>query len=85
MWELCSGQLLLTVVFECSLSSVLLDPAESCLYAGGGDGSIYTVNLHKQVVMVNCYYVFMFIVLDIMKLVNCFLKYITSHGILEDC
>ncbi|KJE97530.1 hypothetical protein CAOG_07371 [Capsaspora owczarzaki ATCC 30864] len=48
LWELASGILLCSFVFPTSISSVLVDPAELLLIAGGADGHIYPINIHEQ-------------------------------------
>ncbi|XP_053156047.1 WD repeat-containing protein 18 isoform X2 [Hemicordylus capensis] len=45
LWEISSGGLLLSVVFDVGIMSVTLDPAEYGLFCGGMDGSIFHVDL----------------------------------------
>ena len=47
--ELSSGRLLANLVFECSMTSIETNMAESVLYAGGANGTIYQVDLFKSV------------------------------------
>ena len=49
LWDISSGQLLLSVIFDTGLSSVCLDAAESSIFAGGTDGKIFQVNLFEKV------------------------------------
>ncbi|XP_070602565.1 WD repeat-containing protein 18 [Erythrolamprus reginae] len=45
LWEISSGNLLLSVVFDVSIMSVTLDLAEYSMFCGGLDGSIFQVDL----------------------------------------
>ncbi|KAH0625897.1 hypothetical protein JD844_034258 [Phrynosoma platyrhinos] len=45
LWEISSGDLLLSVVFDVSIMSVTLDLAEYHMFCGGMDGSIFQVDL----------------------------------------
>ncbi|KAG8126903.1 hypothetical protein E2320_021930, partial [Naja naja] len=45
LWEVSSGNLLLSVVFDVSIMSVTLDLAEYHMFCGGLDGSIFQVDL----------------------------------------
>lgn len=49
LFDINSGELLCTFVFEVSICSVVLDPAEFRLFAGSSSGSIYAVNLFETV------------------------------------
>jgi hypothetical protein len=46
IWSLASGQLLRSIVFPTPLNTVILDPAEYALYAGGVDGRIFITALN---------------------------------------
>ncbi|KAI8920751.1 quinon protein alcohol dehydrogenase-like superfamily [Powellomyces hirtus] len=48
IWEASSGDLLNTIVFPKSISSLALDPTETRLYSGSSDGLIYCTNLYHQ-------------------------------------
>ncbi|KAM4810252.1 WD repeat-containing protein 18 [Rhinophrynus dorsalis] len=45
LWEIASGDLLLSVLFDVRIMSVTFDPAEYHLFCGGSDGAIYQVDL----------------------------------------
>ncbi|XP_064187493.1 WD repeat-containing protein 18 [Anguilla rostrata] len=45
LWEISSGEMLLSVLFDVSIMSVTLDPCEYSLFCGGNDGSIFQVSL----------------------------------------
>ncbi|GAB6023662.1 WD repeat-containing protein 18 [Chamberlinius hualienensis] len=45
LYTLKTGDLLLSVVFDVSLTSVVMDPAEFFIFVGGNDGSIFAINL----------------------------------------
>ncbi|XP_015668939.2 WD repeat-containing protein 18 [Protobothrops mucrosquamatus] len=45
LWEISSGNLLLSVVFDVSIMSVTLDLAEYHMFCGGLDGSVFQVDL----------------------------------------
>ncbi|KAK9409119.1 WDR18: WD repeat domain 18 [Crotalus adamanteus] len=45
LWEISSGNLLLSVVFDVSIMSVALDLAEYHMFCGGLDGSVFQVDL----------------------------------------
>lgn len=49
LFDVNSGELLCTFVFEVGICSVVLDPAEFRLFAGSSSGSIYAVNLFETV------------------------------------
>ncbi|KAF3690565.1 WD repeat-containing protein 18 [Channa argus] len=48
VWELSSGELLLSVLFDVEIMSVTFDPCEYFLFCGGGDGNIFQVALCSQ-------------------------------------
>ncbi|XP_071010768.1 WD repeat-containing protein 18-like [Oncorhynchus clarkii lewisi] len=48
LWELSSGEMLLSVLFDVGIMSVTLDPCEYCLFCGGSDGGIFQVSLCSQ-------------------------------------
>ncbi|XP_078658329.1 WD repeat-containing protein 18-like [Branchiostoma floridae x Branchiostoma belcheri] len=48
LFEVSSGQVLLSVSFDVSITSVTMDTAETRLFAGGTNGNIHQVNLHAQ-------------------------------------
>ncbi|KAJ8278706.1 hypothetical protein COCON_G00057720 [Conger conger] len=45
LWEISSGEMLLSVLFDVGIMSVTLDPCEYSLFCGGSDGSIFQVSL----------------------------------------
>ncbi|XP_056132021.1 WD repeat-containing protein 18 [Lampris incognitus] len=49
LWELSSGELLLSVLFDVEIMSVTLDPCEYFLFCGGSDGNIFQVSLSSQI------------------------------------
>lgn len=49
MWELSSGELLLSILFDVEIMSVTFDPCEYFLFCGGSDGNIFQVSLCSQV------------------------------------
>lgn len=49
LWELSSGEMLLSVLFDISIMSVTLDPCEYFLFCGGSDGNIFQVSLCNTV------------------------------------
>lgn len=49
VWELSSGELLLSVLFDVEIMSVTTDPSEYFLFCGGSDGNIFQVSLCSQV------------------------------------
>ncbi|XP_077441135.1 WD repeat-containing protein 18 [Vanacampus margaritifer] len=49
LWEVSSGELLLSVLFDVEIMSVTLDPCEHFLFCGGSDGNILQVSLCNQV------------------------------------
>lgn len=49
MWELSSGELLLSVLFDVEIMSVTTDPCDYFLFCGGSDGNIFQVSLCSQV------------------------------------
>ncbi|XP_068448800.1 WD repeat-containing protein 18 [Clinocottus analis] len=48
VWELASGALLLSVLFDVEIMSVTFDPCEYFLFCGGSDGNIFQVSLCSQ-------------------------------------
>ncbi|OCU00478.1 WD repeat-containing protein 18 isoform X2 [Xenopus laevis] len=46
LWDICSGDLLVSVLFDVRITSVAFDPAEYHLFCGGSDGVIYQVDLY---------------------------------------
>ncbi|XP_051930181.1 WD repeat-containing protein 18 isoform X1 [Hippocampus zosterae] len=48
LWEVSSGELLLSVLFDVEIMSVTLDPCEHFLFCGGSDGNIFQVSLCTQ-------------------------------------
>ncbi|XP_018517957.1 LOW QUALITY PROTEIN: WD repeat-containing protein 18 [Lates calcarifer] len=48
VWELSSGELLLSVLFDMEIMSVTFDPCEYFLFCGGSDGNIFQVSLCSQ-------------------------------------
>ncbi|XP_061834281.2 WD repeat-containing protein 18 [Nerophis lumbriciformis] len=48
LWEVSSGELLLSVLFDVEVMSVTLDPCEYFLFCGGSDGNIFQVSLCTQ-------------------------------------
>lgn len=49
VWELSSGELLLSILFDVEIMSVTSDPCEYFLFCGGSDGNIFQVSLCSQV------------------------------------
>lgn len=49
VWELSSGELLLSVLFDVEIMSVTSDPCEYFLFCGGSDGNIFQLSLCSQV------------------------------------
>ncbi|XP_035141732.3 WD repeat-containing protein 18 [Callithrix jacchus] len=45
LWEVSSGELLLSVLFDLAIMAVTMDLAEHHLFCGGSDGSIFQVDL----------------------------------------
>ncbi|XP_075467574.1 WD repeat-containing protein 18 [Ascaphus truei] len=45
LWDISSGDFLLSVLFDVRIMSVTFDPAEYHLFCGGSDGSIFQVDL----------------------------------------
>ncbi|XP_062868961.1 WD repeat-containing protein 18 [Trichomycterus rosablanca] len=45
LWEISSGEMLLSVLFDVSIMSVTLDPCEYFLFCGGTDGNIFQLSL----------------------------------------
>ncbi|XP_060001839.1 WD repeat-containing protein 18 isoform X4 [Lagenorhynchus albirostris] len=45
LWEVSSGELLLSVLFDVSIMAVTMDLAEHHMFCGGSDGSIFQVDL----------------------------------------
>lgn len=52
VWELSSGELLLSVLFDVEIMSVTCDPCEYFLFCGGSDGNIFQVSLCSQVSLI---------------------------------
>ncbi|KAK7889879.1 hypothetical protein WMY93_025439 [Mugilogobius chulae] len=50
VWELSSGEMLLSVLFDVAIMSVTLDPSEYFLFCGGSDGNIFQVSLCSQTI-----------------------------------
>nr|XP_020483297.2 WD repeat-containing protein 18-like [Labrus bergylta] len=48
VWELSSGELLLSILFDVEIMSVTFDPCEYFLFCGGSDGNIFQVSLCSQ-------------------------------------
>uniref|UniRef100_A0A674PP17 WD repeat-containing protein 18 n=1 Tax=Takifugu rubripes TaxID=31033 RepID=A0A674PP17_TAKRU len=48
VWELSSGELLLSILFDVEIMSVTSDPCEYFLFCGGSDGNIFQVSLCSQ-------------------------------------
>ncbi|KAM9365871.1 WD repeat-containing protein 18 [Pholidichthys leucotaenia] len=48
VWELSSGELLLSILFDVEIMSVTFDPCEYFLFCGGSDGNIFQVSLFSQ-------------------------------------
>ncbi|KAG2464203.1 WD repeat-containing protein 18 [Polypterus senegalus] len=48
LWEISSGELLLSVLFDVGIMSVTSDPCEHYLFCGGSDGNIFQVTLCSQ-------------------------------------
>ncbi|KAM6921814.1 WD repeat-containing protein 18 [Xenentodon cancila] len=48
VWELSSGELLLSILFDVEIMSVTFDPSEFFLFCGGSDGNIFQVSLCSQ-------------------------------------
>ncbi|KAJ8040130.1 WD repeat-containing protein 18 [Holothuria leucospilota] len=49
LWDIPSGQMLCSFVFDTPILSVTMDAAEQRLFSGGLDGIIYAVNLFEKV------------------------------------
>lgn len=49
LWEISSGEMLMSVLFDVSIMSVTLDPCEFFLFCGGSDGNIFQVSLCNTV------------------------------------
>ncbi|XP_026106735.1 WD repeat-containing protein 18-like [Carassius auratus] len=45
VWEVSSGEMLLSVLFDVGIMSVTFDPCEYFLFCGGSDGNIFQVSL----------------------------------------
>ena len=45
LWEVSSGELLLSVLFDVGVLAVTMDLAEHYMFCGGSDGSIFQVDL----------------------------------------
>ncbi|XP_075993620.1 WD repeat-containing protein 18 [Genypterus blacodes] len=48
VWELSSGEMLLSVLFDVEIMSVTFDPCEYFVFCGGSDGNIFQVALCSQ-------------------------------------
>nr|XP_033811767.1 WD repeat-containing protein 18 isoform X3 [Geotrypetes seraphini] len=48
LWEISSGELLMSVLFDVRIMAVTLDPSEYFMFCGGTDGSIFQVDLCAQ-------------------------------------
>nr|XP_006639861.1 PREDICTED: WD repeat-containing protein 18 [Lepisosteus oculatus] len=48
LWEISSGEMLLSVLFDVGIMSVTFDPCEYSLFCGGSDGSIFQVSLYSS-------------------------------------
>ena len=49
VYELASGKLLYSILFDCCLTSVTLDLAEQWLFVGADNGKIFRVDLLTKV------------------------------------
>uniref|UniRef100_A0A3B5A5D8 WD repeat-containing protein 18 n=1 Tax=Stegastes partitus TaxID=144197 RepID=A0A3B5A5D8_9TELE len=49
VWELSSGELLLSILFDVEIMAVTFDPCEYFVFCGGSDGNIFQVSLCSQV------------------------------------
>uniref|UniRef100_A0A3Q2ZXD7 WD repeat-containing protein 18 n=1 Tax=Kryptolebias marmoratus TaxID=37003 RepID=A0A3Q2ZXD7_KRYMA len=49
VWELSSGEMLMSVLFDVEIMSVTFDPCEYFLFCGGSDGNIFQVSLCSQI------------------------------------
>ncbi|XP_051967704.1 WD repeat-containing protein 18 [Xyrauchen texanus] len=45
VWEISSGEMLLSILFDVGIMSVTFDPCEYFLFCGGSDGNIFLVSL----------------------------------------
>ncbi|XP_026200706.1 WD repeat-containing protein 18 [Anabas testudineus] len=48
VWELSSGELLLSILFDVEIMSVTFDPCEYFLFCGGSDGNIFQASLRSK-------------------------------------
>ncbi|XP_041359001.1 WD repeat-containing protein 18-like [Gigantopelta aegis] len=48
LWDIASGSLLCTFVFDVGISSITMDMAEFRIFAGGTNGNIFAVNMYGQ-------------------------------------
>ena len=48
IYELLSGALIVTIVFETPLWAVVMDPTQTSLFVGGQDSNIYETKLYKR-------------------------------------
>ncbi|XP_013403336.1 WD repeat-containing protein 18 [Lingula anatina] len=48
LWDIVSGDLLVSFIYDCSILSVAMDTAEYRLFAGGSNGKIYQANLFEK-------------------------------------
>ena len=49
VFDLVTGQILLSVIFDVRVLCVAVDPVESAMFVGGQDGSVFVVNLRSPV------------------------------------
>ena len=49
LWDLASGHLLRSFVFNVAIFAVVMDAAEYRLFAGGYDGKVFVINLFCKV------------------------------------
>lgn len=49
LYNVLTGQLLVSVIFETPIHSLAVDPAEMNLFAGGENGKIYQTKLYKEI------------------------------------
>jgi len=48
IWDLSNGKCLATVVVPTNIRSVAMNPTETSIYVGGGDGLIYCIDLYSK-------------------------------------
>ncbi|KAL4634805.1 WD repeat-containing protein 18 [Arapaima gigas] len=56
LWEISSGEMLLSILFDVGIMSVTLDPCEYFLFCGGSDGNIFQVSLCSTVKHAETYF-----------------------------